>query len=178
MRCNDCTRTDLLRAAAARAGSGLPGIEAGMPLPAGTGMSRRRFLARSAGLALAVYGGSRIHLPGLDEGIAQAAAGPAQPVLVSVFLEGGADALSVLFPAGDPLYKKLRPKLRPTRRSPKARPTRARKAKMKVNVQTLDAGKGGDLELKDEIFGVEPRADILHRVVTWQLTNRRAPARA
>jgi large subunit ribosomal protein L4 len=49
---------------------------------------------------------------------------------------------------------------------------------MKVNVQTLDAGKGGDLELKDEIFGVEPRADILHRVVTWQLTNRRAPARA
>ena len=49
---------------------------------------------------------------------------------------------------------------------------------MKVNVQTLDAGKGGDLELKDEIFGIEPRADILHRVVTWQLTNRRAPARA
>ena len=49
---------------------------------------------------------------------------------------------------------------------------------MKVNVQTLDAGKGGDVELKDEIFGVEPRADILHRVVTWQLTNRRAPARA
>jgi large subunit ribosomal protein L4 len=53
---------------------------------------------------------------------------------------------------------------------------------MKVNVQTLDSagpsGKGGDIELKDEIFGVEPRADILHRVVTWQLTNRRAPARA
>ncbi|HVL79358.1 MAG TPA: 50S ribosomal protein L4 [Sphingomicrobium sp.] len=49
---------------------------------------------------------------------------------------------------------------------------------MKVKVQTLDAGKGGDIELKDDIFGVEPRADILHRVVTWQLTNRRAPARA
>ena len=49
---------------------------------------------------------------------------------------------------------------------------------MKVKVQTLDAKAGGDLELKDEIFGVEPRADILHRVVTWQLTNRRAPARA
>jgi len=28
------------------------------------------------------------------------------------------------------------------------------------------------------VFGVEPRADILHRVVTWQLINRRAPARA
>jgi large subunit ribosomal protein L4 len=49
---------------------------------------------------------------------------------------------------------------------------------MKVKVKTLDAKSGGDLELNDEIFGVEPRADILHRVVTWQLVNRRAPARA
>ena len=49
---------------------------------------------------------------------------------------------------------------------------------MKVKVQTLDAGKGGDIELNDAIFGVEPRPDVLHRVVTWQLTNRRAPARA
>src|SRR4029453_13031190 len=49
---------------------------------------------------------------------------------------------------------------------------------MKVQVKTLDAGKGGDIDLKDDIFGVEPRADILHRVVTWQLINRRAPARA
>jgi len=49
---------------------------------------------------------------------------------------------------------------------------------MKVKVQSLDAKGGGDLELNDEIFAVEPRADILHRVVTWQLVNRRAPARA
>ena len=49
---------------------------------------------------------------------------------------------------------------------------------MKLKVQTLDAKAGGDIELNDEIFGVEPRADILHRVVTWQLENRRAPARA
>src|ERR671928_460777 len=52
---------------------------------------------------------------------------------------------------------------------------------MKVKVQTLvsgSAGKAADIELNDEIFGVEPRADILHRVVTWQLVNRRAPARA
>jgi large subunit ribosomal protein L4 len=49
---------------------------------------------------------------------------------------------------------------------------------MKVKVQTLDSGKGGDIELNDAIFGVEPRADVLHRVVTWQLINRRAPARA
>jgi large subunit ribosomal protein L4 len=49
---------------------------------------------------------------------------------------------------------------------------------MKVPVQTLDALGSGDLELNDAVFGVEPRADILHRVVTWQLVNRRAPARA
>ena len=49
---------------------------------------------------------------------------------------------------------------------------------MKVKVQTLDAKGGGDIDLNDEIFAVEPRADILHRVVTWQLVNRRAPARA
>ena len=52
---------------------------------------------------------------------------------------------------------------------------------MKVKVQTLGSGaasKSGDIELQDDIFGVEPRADILHRVVTWQLTNRRGPARA
>ena len=44
---------------------------------------------------------------------------------------------------------------------------------MKVKVQTLDAKAGGDIELNDEIFAVEPRADILHRVVTWQLEKRR-----
>lgn len=49
---------------------------------------------------------------------------------------------------------------------------------MKVSVTTLDAQKAGDVELSDAVFGVEPRADILHRVVLWQLEKRRAPARA
>jgi large subunit ribosomal protein L4 len=49
---------------------------------------------------------------------------------------------------------------------------------MKIKVQNLEAAAAGDIELNDEIFGLEPRADILHRVVTWQLINRRAPARA
>jgi uncharacterized protein (DUF1501 family) len=112
--CNHCvglSRSRLLHRAAAEAGRGLPLIEPGMPLPAGTGMSRRGFVARGLGAALSVYGAGRF-LPGLfDEGIALAASGPAQPVLVSVFLEGGADALSILYPQGDPLYRKLRPKL-------------------------------------------------------------------
>jgi large subunit ribosomal protein L4 len=49
---------------------------------------------------------------------------------------------------------------------------------MKVKVQNLDGGKAGsDIELNDAVFGVEPRADILHRVVTWQLEKRRGTAR-
>lgn len=49
---------------------------------------------------------------------------------------------------------------------------------MKVKVQKIDGGSAtGDVELNDAVFGVEPRADILHRVVTWQLENRRATAR-
>jgi large subunit ribosomal protein L4 len=48
---------------------------------------------------------------------------------------------------------------------------------MKVQVKNLDASAAGDIELNDEVFGVEPRADILHRVVTWQLEKRRGTAR-
>lgn len=48
---------------------------------------------------------------------------------------------------------------------------------MKVKVQKLDGKASGDIELSDDVFGVEPRADILHRVVTWQLENRRGTAR-
>ena len=109
--CNDFHRAELLRRAAAEAGRGLPAIEAGMPLPAGTGLDRRSFLARSAGLALAVYGGTSLVPRALEEGIAAAAAAGPQRVLVSVFLDGGADSLSMLFPAADPLYRKLRPRL-------------------------------------------------------------------
>jgi len=49
---------------------------------------------------------------------------------------------------------------------------------MKVQVKNLDGSTAkGDIELNDAIFGVEPRADILHRVVTWQLEKRRGTAR-
>ncbi len=52
---------------------------------------------------------------------------------------------------------------------------------MKVKVQKIDGAKvtgtAGDIELNDTVFGVEPRADILHRVVTWQLEKRRGTAR-
>ena len=39
---------------------------------------------------------------------------------------------------------------------------------MKIDVIKLDGGKAGSVELGEAIFGLEPRADILHRVVRWQ----------
>jgi large subunit ribosomal protein L4 len=45
---------------------------------------------------------------------------------------------------------------------------------MKTDVINLDAGEAGSVDLADEIFGVEPRKDILHRVVRWQLAKRQA----
>jgi large subunit ribosomal protein L4 len=49
---------------------------------------------------------------------------------------------------------------------------------MKLQVQTLDgATSTSDVELNEDVFGLEPRADILHRVVVWQLEKRRGTAR-
>jgi large subunit ribosomal protein L4 len=45
---------------------------------------------------------------------------------------------------------------------------------MKAKVLTLDSGDAGEIDLKDEIFGLEPRADLMQRVVVWQLAKRRA----
>jgi large subunit ribosomal protein L4 len=45
---------------------------------------------------------------------------------------------------------------------------------MKANVTTLEAKKAGEIELSDSIFGLEPRSDILHRMVRWQQLKRMA----
>lgn len=45
---------------------------------------------------------------------------------------------------------------------------------MKTDVLKLDAKKAGSIDLDDEIFGLEPRADILHRVVRWQRARAQA----
>lgn len=86
-----------------------------MPIPAGAGIDRRRLLQGAAGGLLSVYGAGRLGLTNrmLGDGVARAAAlQPANsPILVSIFLQGGVDALSLLAPAGNPLYEKLRPTL-------------------------------------------------------------------
>ncbi len=45
---------------------------------------------------------------------------------------------------------------------------------MKMDVQTLDAKKSGSVTLDDGVFGLEPRKDILHRMVRYQLAKRQA----
>ncbi len=45
---------------------------------------------------------------------------------------------------------------------------------MKADAIKLDGKKAGSVELSDAIFGLEPRADILHRVVRWQRNNAQA----
>ena len=45
---------------------------------------------------------------------------------------------------------------------------------MKLAVKNIDNAKKGDIELADAIFAIEPRSDIVARVVKWQLAKRRA----
>ena len=48
---------------------------------------------------------------------------------------------------------------------------------MQVKVQSFAGADAAEIELNDEVFGLDPRPDILHRVVTWQLEKRRGTAR-
>lgn len=43
---------------------------------------------------------------------------------------------------------------------------------MDIKITTLSGGEAGSVTLADEIFGLEPREDILQRVVRWQLAKR------
>ena len=45
---------------------------------------------------------------------------------------------------------------------------------MKLEVVGIDAGGAGEIDLADAVFAVEPRADILHRVVRWQRAKKQA----
>jgi large subunit ribosomal protein L4 len=45
---------------------------------------------------------------------------------------------------------------------------------MKLDVTSLDGASGGSIELSDAVFGLKPRADLIARMVQWQLAKRRA----
>lgn len=114
--CDGFTRSQAIRRVLA---SGKPPVarewDPRMPVPAGAGIDRRRFLAGAAGGLMMVYGAERLGLTDrmLGDGIARAAElqSSNSPVLVSLFMQGGVDALSLLAPAGNALYEKLRPTL-------------------------------------------------------------------
>jgi large subunit ribosomal protein L4 len=49
---------------------------------------------------------------------------------------------------------------------------------MELKVTTLSGGEAGSVTLSDAIFGLEPRQDLIHRCVVWQLAKRRAGTHA
>jgi large subunit ribosomal protein L4 len=49
---------------------------------------------------------------------------------------------------------------------------------MQADITTLDAKKAGTVELPDDVFGLEPRPDILARMVRYQLAKRRSGTRS
>ena len=130
MACNHCTeftRSHLVRQAVAEAGRGLPRDRAG---DAGAGRAPGSAGARSccarAPRCWPSTAPPSCGLGDLEEGIAQAA-GRSDPVLVSIFMEGGIDSLSVLAPTNDATYRRLRPTpgAPARRRRPRSARTRA-----------------------------------------------------
>ena len=49
---------------------------------------------------------------------------------------------------------------------------------MKLEITTLDGEGAGSVDLNETIFGLEPRADLLQRMVRWQLAKRQAGTHA
>jgi large subunit ribosomal protein L4 len=49
---------------------------------------------------------------------------------------------------------------------------------MELKVTTLDGNEAGSVTLSDTIFGLEPRTDLIHRCVNWQLAKRQAGTHA
>src|SRR4051794_20918721 len=65
-----------------------------------------------------------------------------------------------------------RPRATPSRRLRKPRRPIKRARDMELKIMSLDGKAAGSVDLPDAIFGLEPRADILHRCVRWQLAKR------
>ena len=108
--CNDYTRSQLLRRPRPRRARACRRSSRGCrsrPGPASRGAASS---PAAPGSALAVYGASKIPLAAFEDGIA-AGGRAGDKILVSVFFDGGIDALSVLAPVGDPRYAQLRPNL-------------------------------------------------------------------
>jgi large subunit ribosomal protein L4 len=49
---------------------------------------------------------------------------------------------------------------------------------VKIDVTSFDGQTAGSIELSEEVFGLEPRADLIFRMIRWQLAKRRAGTHA
>src|SRR5262245_31132349 len=70
------------------------------------------------------------------------------------------------------------PQRRVTRLGGPRPPPRREPSDMELKVTTLDGKAAGSVTLSDDIFGLEPRQDLIHRCVVWQLAKRRAGTHA
>jgi large subunit ribosomal protein L4 len=49
---------------------------------------------------------------------------------------------------------------------------------VKIDITSFDGQAAGSIELSDEVFGLEPREDLIARMIRWQLAKRRAGTHA
>ncbi len=76
-------------------------------------------------------------------------------------------------PANSACRRRQPPPAKPRPRPPKkAKPPTRGVRDMELKIVSLDGKAAGSIKLPDAIFGLEPRADILHRCVRWQLAKR------
>ena len=106
--CNDFSRSQLLRSVGRQGRTGAAGDRVRHAEPGRHRITRRSMLLGSAGHVPDRLRRRQDGLDAFETGIAEAFSGPAQPVVVSIFLPGGMDGISVLAPVYDPNYQTLR----------------------------------------------------------------------
>ena len=84
------------------------------------------------------------------------------------------DAVKKPLPKDAPLPGKFRVHRASLEPAPRRLKRRRESDAMKFDMTSIDGSAAGSLELSDEIFGLEPRADLIARMVRWQLAKRQA----
>ena len=84
------------------------------------------------------------------------------------------DAVKKPLPKDAPVPGKFRVHAEAAAAAPSGRSAEGRMTLMKFDMTSMDGSTAGSLELSDAIFGLEPRADLIARMVRWQLAKRRA----
>ena len=84
------------------------------------------------------------------------------------------DAVKKPLPKDAPLPGKFRVHAEARRRCAAGRSGEGGVRPMKFDMTSIDGASAGSLELSDDVFGLEPRADLIARMVRWQLAKRRA----